>query len=70
MRFYYNKEKEPKYMVSLYAMNVEDHWYYDNMKQAKDKVMSLTETEWEYDVAISLWNMKKDERKIFIKIEG
>ena len=70
MRFYYNKEKEPKYMVSLYAWNIEDHWYYDNMRQAKDKVMNLTETEWESDVTISLHNMRRDERKIFIKIEG
>lgn len=66
MRFDYTHGNEAKYMVSLYGWNVQDYYYYASYKDAKEAFKNI-QSEGHKDVALSLWDLKKDVRKEYVK---
>ena len=67
MRFDRTSGKEARYMVTLYGWNVEDHYYCDSYKAAKKIFDGISHKDHEKGVALSIYDMKKDIRKAFIK---
>ncbi len=67
MRFDKTNGKEARYMVTLYGWNVEDHYYCDSYKAAKMIFDEISHKDHEKGVALSIYDMKKDIRKAFIK---
>ena len=67
MRFDRTNGKEVRYMVTLYGWNVEDHYCCDSYKTAKKIFDEISHKDHEKGVALSIYDMKKDIRKAFIK---
>ena len=67
MRFDRTNGKEARYMVTLYGWNIEDHYYCDSYKIAKKIFDEISHKYHEKGVALSIYDMKKDIRKAFIK---
>lgn len=66
MKFDYTGGQKAKYCVGLYGFNVMDFYYFSEYKRAKEMYDKLKRTKRD-GLAVSLYNMAKDERKFFSK---
>lgn len=67
MRFYRNKGKPAKYLVSVYGWNIEDKYYYSAYKDAKEFFNTIKDKETKAGNAVSVYDMKNDIRKDFAR---
>ena len=68
MRFDYTKGKSKKYVVTAYAWNVQDHYYFHYLKDAKEMLEKLKSHQWEKGTILSITDMIKDQRKAFVRL--
>lgn len=70
MRFDKTLGKEAWYMVSIHMPDgCNDFLYYHYYKDAKDKFKWLCECgHYERETSFSLWDIRKDERKNYVRI--
>lgn len=66
MKFDYTHGKEAKYMVSIHGWNFDDHYYFGEAAAAKKMFKEIAERK-EKGITASLWDMKRDIRKDFIR---
>lgn len=67
MKFDHTQGKEARYIVSIYAWNVNDMYYYHTFKDAKALYNRIKEEGLERGTILSISDMKKDIRKGFYK---
>lgn len=71
MKFYFTRgDKKPKYMVSIYAWNVQDQVFYKYYRDAVNcfnKQVAKKRDGW---CCISLYDLRTDEKKMFFKYEA
>lgn len=70
MRFYFTNGKTAVYMVSIYTPDgYNDHLYYHYYKEAFEKFQKLKDSgHYERGTSFSIYDMKKDIRKEYVKI--
>lgn len=66
MRFDHTRGKTAKYVVNLYAWNVEDHSYFHYYKEAKALFDRLKKKQ-DNGTTLSIYDLQKDERKAFAR---
>lgn len=69
MKFNYTRGKEARYMVHVYAWNVNDMYYVHYYKDARRLYESILTGTLESGTAVSIYDIKKDIRKAFYKKE-
>lgn len=67
MTFDYTNGEKAKYMVSVYAWNVEDRYIYHTYKEAKAMFDKVSHSSLEEGTSVSLYDMIKDIKKAFYK---
>lgn len=68
MRFDYTKGKKARYVVSLYGWNIEDHYYFNNYKEAGEMYKQLLKKHKdEVATCLGIYDLDKDIRKAFAK---
>lgn len=67
MKFDRTHGKEAMYMVSIYAFNVQDQYYFHYFKDAKKFFDEMLQVPQGKGVVISIWDIKNDIRKAFKK---
>lgn len=67
MKFNFTNGKTAKYMVSVYKWNQQDCYYYHFFKDAMKKFESLKSLPFEKDTVVSIYDVKNDIRKAFVR---
>ena len=67
MRFDYTQGRPAKYLVSVYAFNVHDLYFYADYKAAKAGFNELGKTPHDRGTVLSLYDLKNDVRKEFTR---
>lgn len=67
MKFDYTQGKEPRYVASAYAWNLNDAYYTHYLKDAEEIFEKLKGNTWEGDVIISVYDLKLDIRKKYFR---
>ena len=67
MKFDYTNGKTAKYGVTVYSWNVNDINYFHYLKDAKAFFEKLKNKEYEPDTIISIYDLKKDIRKSYMR---
>lgn len=66
MKFDYTEGKKATYMISVHWWNGGDQYYFGGYRKAKEHFNKLAENVKD-GVSISLYDMKKDTKKDFVK---
>lgn len=69
MRFDYTNGLPKRYIVSVYNWNVEDHYYFHYLKDAKALFDKIVHGNPETGTIISLNDLVQDKRKEFVTIK-
>lgn len=67
MKFDKTGGKPAKYCVRLYSFNVNDTIYFNSLREAKAEFDKLTAQKHERGTVVSIYDMKTDTRKAFLK---
>lgn len=67
MKFDFTHDKPANYVVSIYGWNNGDQLYYHYYKEAKQKFEEIKNKGLKMGTSLSIWDLKKDIRKAFIK---
>ena len=67
MKFDRTNGKTAKYVLTIYGERVEDHYYYHYYKEADKHFDQLLRCVWDKGTILSIYDLKKDVQKNFIK---
>lgn len=67
MRFDRTKGMKARYIVTLYGWNVQDHYYFHYLKEAKELFGKLNNGKHDKGTIISLSDLVKDKRLAFVE---